>query len=58
MEGMWTGLRNFLRPFRGVSKWYLEMYVGIFQWGHAIKAVTGEFIRALLGRRPITNLGP
>jgi transposase-like protein len=21
MEGTWTGLRNFLRPFRGVSKW-------------------------------------
>jgi hypothetical protein len=24
MEGIWTGLRNFLRPFRGVSKWYLD----------------------------------
>jgi len=23
MEGTWTGLRNFLRPSRGVSKWYL-----------------------------------
>ena len=23
-EGMWTGLRNFLRPFRGVSKHYLR----------------------------------
>jgi hypothetical protein len=22
-EGMWTGLRNPLRPFRGVSKWHL-----------------------------------
>ena len=22
MGGEWTGLRNFLRPFRGVSKWY------------------------------------
>ena len=21
MEGIWTGLRNFLRPFRGVSNW-------------------------------------
>ena len=58
LEGLWAGLRNFLRPFRGVSKWYLEMYVGIFQWGHMIKAVSGEFIRALLARHPITNLGP
>jgi len=24
MEGIWVGLRNFLRPFRGVSKWHLE----------------------------------
>ena len=23
LEGLWTGLRNFLRTFRGVSKWYL-----------------------------------
>ncbi len=24
MEGFWTGLRNYLRPFRGVSKWFLH----------------------------------
>src|SRR5262249_51404887 len=24
MEGFWLGLRNFLRPFRGVSKWWLD----------------------------------
>jgi hypothetical protein len=23
-EGLWTSLRNFLRPFRGVSKWFLD----------------------------------
>jgi hypothetical protein len=23
LEGLWTGVRNFLRPFRGVSKWFL-----------------------------------
>jgi transposase-like protein len=28
-EGGWTGLRNFLRIFRGVSKYYLHQYVGI-----------------------------
>ena len=32
LEGIWTGLRNFLRPFRGVNKVYLEQYVIIFQW--------------------------
>jgi transposase-like protein len=58
LEGLWTGLRNFLRPFRGVSKWFLDEYVGIFQWIHAIKVVTADFIRALFGLRLTTNLGP
>ena len=49
LEGLWTGLRNFLRPFRGVNKVYLYQYVAIFEWGHNIKRVTPEFIRALLG---------
>jgi transposase-like protein len=53
-EGHWTGLRNFLRPFRGVSKWYLDQYVAVFQWGHNIKQVTDEFLRILLGVRPGT----
>jgi transposase len=48
LEGIWTGLRNFLRPFRGVSKWYLGQYVAMFEWAHNAKAVTAEFIRAML----------
>jgi transposase len=48
-EGLWTGARNFLRPFRGVNKVYLYQYVAIFEWGHNIKRVNGAFIRALLG---------
>ena len=55
---MWTGVRNFLRPFRGVSKWYLAQYVAIFQWGYNIKSVTDEFLRILLGIRPSTDLAP
>lgn len=49
LEGIWTGLRNFLRTFRGVSKWNLEGYVAIFQWGHNVKKATTNFIRAMLG---------
>ena len=49
LEGIWTGLRNFLRPFRGVNKAYLEQYVMIFQWAYNLKAVTDEFLRVLLG---------
>lgn len=57
-EGLWQGLRNFLRPFRGVSKWFLDEYVGIFQWIHTLKAVSTDFLRALFGLRLTTNLGP
>jgi transposase len=55
LEGIGTGLRNFLRPFRGVSQWYLAQYVAIFQWGHAIKRATDEFLRILLGMGPSTG---
>jgi transposase-like protein len=56
MEGHWAGLRTYLRPFRGVSKWYLDQYVAIYQWGHRIKRVTDEFLRILLGMTPGTSL--
>jgi transposase-like protein len=54
LEGIWTGLRNFLRPFRGVNKDYLEQYVIIFQWSYNLKQVTNKFLRVLLGC-PVTN---
>jgi hypothetical protein len=54
LEGLWTGVRNVLRPFRGVSKWYLAQYVAIFQWGDNLKEATDEFMRVLLGARPST----
>jgi len=49
MEGIWTGLRNYLRIFRGVHKKYLDHYVAIFEWYYNIKTVTIGFLRALLG---------
>jgi len=30
-EGLWTELRNFLRPFKGVHKKYLAQYVAQFE---------------------------
>jgi transposase len=57
-EGLWTGLRNFLRTFRGVNKKYLYQYVGVFEWGHNIKRVTPEFIRAMLGVTITTAFPP
>jgi transposase len=51
LEGLWTGLRNFLRPFRGVNKIYLYQYVCMFEWSYNIKRVTDAFAHALLGVR-------
>jgi transposase-like protein len=48
MEGIWTGLRNFLQPFRGIHKRYLGQYVAIFEWAYNLKHVTEAFLRCLL----------
>jgi len=58
LEGLWTGLRNFLRPFRGVNKWFLNQYVAMFEWANNIKEATVDFLRTLLGIRVLTNFGP
>jgi transposase-like protein len=55
LEGLWAGLRNFLRPFRGVSKYRLQQYVAMFQWAYNLKAATDDFLRTLLGIRPSTT---
>ncbi len=57
LEGIWTGLRNFLRPFRGVNKAYLAEYVAMFQWAYNLKAVTAEFLRTMSGRSTATIPG-
>ena len=49
LEGIWTGLREYLRPFRGVNKVYLAQYVAVFRWAYNLKAVTTNFLRVLLG---------
>lgn len=46
VEGMWTSVRNFLRPFRGVHKRYLSGYVAMCEFGINLKRVTPEFISA------------
>jgi transposase-like protein len=50
MEGLWAGLRTFLRPFRGVSKWYLGGYVALFEWGYNLAAVTDELLHDIVAR--------
>lgn len=48
IEGLWTGLRNFLRPFRGVHKRYLHGYVAIHEFRVNLKAISPDFISALV----------
>jgi transposase-like protein len=48
MEGIWTGLRNFLRPFRGVSKSYLAQYVAVFELSYNHSGRFWALLRAML----------
>ena len=47
-EGMWTGLRNFLRSFRGVHKKYLSGYVAVHECRINLKRISPAFISALV----------
>jgi len=48
LEGLWAALRTFLRPFRGVSKHYLNQYVAIFQWAYNLKEALTDTLRIML----------
>lgn len=47
-EGMWTALRNFLRPFRGVSKHFLSGYIAIHEFRVNRKRISPVFISDLV----------
>jgi transposase-like protein len=48
IEGLWTTLRNFLRPFRGVHKKYLAGYVAMCEFAINLKRITPAFIASLV----------
>ncbi len=47
-EGMWTDVRNFLRPFKGVHKKYLAGYVAICEFKRNLKRISPAFIASLV----------
>ena len=47
IEGMWTAMRNFLRPFRGVHK-NLSGYVALCEFHTNLKRITPDFIAMLV----------
>ena len=48
MEGIWTTVRNFLRPFRGVHKKWLSGYIAICEFRINLKHITADFISKLV----------
>lgn len=48
IEGLWAGLRTFLRPFRGVSKHFLAGYVAIHEFAVNLKRISVRFIAHLV----------
>ncbi len=50
IEGLWTTLRNFLRPFRGVHKKHLKYYVAMCEHRINLKRVSPDFIARLVAK--------
>ena len=47
-EGMWTDVRNYLRPFKGVHKDYLSGYVAMAEFRRNFKRISPDFIASLV----------
>jgi transposase-like protein len=47
-EGLWTTVRNFLRPLRGVHKKYLAGYIAMCEFFINLKRITCDFISQLV----------
>ena len=48
IEAVWTEMKNFLRPFKGVHKRYLHQYLAVFEWVYNLKEVSKDFLRLIL----------
>ena len=52
IEGLWTDVRNFLRPFKGVHKKYLAGYIAICEFRRNEKRISPTFISQLVAIHP------
>jgi transposase len=59
IEGVWSLLRSWLRPHRGISQTYLGLYLASFEFLHNAqrrgKAVLHALVEALVARPRITS---
>jgi transposase len=49
MEGLWSLLRSWLRPHRGISQERLPIYLGFFQFVHNARKRGKQLLGALIG---------
>lgn len=47
VEGLWTDIRNFLRPFKGVHKRYLAGYVAMAEFKRNLGRISPAFIHEI-----------
>ncbi len=47
-EGLWTDVRNFLRPFKGVHKKYFRGYIALAEFKRNLKRISPDFISYLV----------
>lgn len=47
-EGLWTDVRNFLRPFKGVHKQNLSGYIALCEFRRNLKRISPSFIAQLV----------
>jgi transposase-like protein len=56
LEGLWSLLRSWLQPHRGISQEKLPLYLGFFEFVHNVrrrgKALLGALVRLLLKPSP------
>lgn len=52
-EGMWTDVRIFLRPFKGINKRFLSGYIAMAEFRRNLKRVSPDFIATLVTLHPV-----
>ena len=48
MEGVWSLLRSWLRPHRGISQEELPVYLGFFEFVHNARAIGNSLLEIML----------
>lgn len=58
IEGLWSLLRSWLRPHRGVSQEHLPLYLGFFEFVHNVRKRGKALLPSLLGLLLATPWNP